>query len=136
MQTSSGNRRNWSGHLLGEGLPEFSFNLIAGTQGSRKTTLAQQIMVSLATPDNRTPFFTVPGEPALKMLRYQQQFLFFVITKVTDSIRFFNLTADLQEGNLDRLLSRFRDEVKDYAPPLFLLIHFDQSHGQRCRKNR
>ena len=34
-------------NLLGGGLPEFSFNLIAGTPGSGKTTLAHQIMFSL-----------------------------------------------------------------------------------------
>ncbi len=63
-------------NLLGGGVPEFSFNLIAGTPGSGKTTLAHQIMFSLAKPDNRALFFTVLGEPALKMLRYQQQFPF------------------------------------------------------------
>ena len=33
--------------ILGGGLPEFSFNLIAGTPGSGKTTLAHQIMFAL-----------------------------------------------------------------------------------------
>ena len=68
-------------NLLGGGLPEFSFNLIAGTPGSGKTTLAHQIMFSLATPSNRALFFTVLGEPALKMLRYQQQFPFSISKK-------------------------------------------------------
>lgn len=60
--------------LLGGGLPEFSFNLLAGTLGSGKTTLAHQIMFSLANPDRRALFFTVPGESPLKMLRYQPAF--------------------------------------------------------------
>jgi circadian clock protein KaiC len=111
-------------NLLGGGLPEFSFNLIAGAPGSGKTTLAHQIMFSLAKPDNRALFFTVLGEPALKMLRYQQQFLFFDITKVNDSIRFVNLSADLLEGNFDRVLSRISDEVKDYAPSLVFVDSF------------
>jgi predicted ATP-dependent serine protease len=34
--------------ILGGGLPEFSFNLIVGPPGSGKTTLAHQIMFSLA----------------------------------------------------------------------------------------
>ncbi|HWT72906.1 MAG TPA: ATPase domain-containing protein, partial [Oxalicibacterium sp.] len=59
--------------LLGGGLSEFSFNLIAGAPGSGKTTLAHQIMFSLAGPQRRALFFTVLGEPPLKMLRYQQQ---------------------------------------------------------------
>ncbi|MHB1174433.1 MAG: ATPase domain-containing protein [Sulfuriferula sp.] len=111
-------------NMLGGGLPEFSFNLIAGTPGSGKTTLAHQIMFSLAKPDNRALFFTVLGEPALKMLRYQQQFSFFDITKVNQSIRFVNLSADLLEGNFDRVLERIAEEVKAFAPSLVFVDSF------------
>ncbi len=111
-------------NLLGGGLPEFSFNLIAGTPGSGKTTLAHQIMFSLANPDNRALFFTVLGEPPLKMLRYQQQFAFFDINKVNESIRFVNLSADLLEGNFDRVLERIVQEVQDYAPSLVFVDSF------------
>ncbi|TBR14521.1 MAG: AAA family ATPase, partial [Rugosibacter sp.] len=111
-------------NLLGGGLPEFSFNLIAGTPGGGKTTLAHQIMSSLASPDNRALFFTVLGEPALKMLRYQQQFSFFDINKVNQSVRFVNLSADLLEGDFDHVLSRIDEEVKDYAPSLVFVDSF------------
>ncbi|MFC3111455.1 RAD55 family ATPase, partial [Undibacterium arcticum] len=111
-------------NLVGGGIPEFSFNLIAGTPGSGKTTLAHQIMFSLATPDHRALFFTVLGEPALKMLRYQQQFPFFDINKVNESIRFVNLSADILEGDFDRVLSRIAAEVKDYAPSLVVVDSF------------
>ena len=111
-------------NLLGGGLPEFSFNLIAGTPGSGKTTLAQQIMFSLANPKYRALFFTVLGEPALKMLRYQQQFTFFDPDKVNDSIRFVNLSAELQAGDFDRVLTRITDEVKAYAPSLVFVDSF------------
>ena len=111
-------------NLLGGGLPEFSFNVIAGTPGTGKTTLAHQIMFSLANPDNRALFFTVLGEPALKMLRYQQQFPFFDIDKINESIRFVNLSTDLMEGNFDRVSSRIAEEVKDYAPNLVFVDSF------------
>lgn len=110
--------------LLGGGLPEFSFNLIAGTPGSGKTTLAHQVMFSLATPDNRALFFTVLGEPALKMLRYQQQFPFFDSEKINDSIRFVNLSIDLLEGDFDRVLSRIVEEVRDFSPSLVFVDSF------------
>ncbi len=111
-------------NLLGGGLPEFSFNLIAGTPGSGKTTLAHQIMFSLANPDNRALFFTVLGEPALKMLRYQQQYAFFDINKINESIRFVNLSADILEGDFDHVLSRMVEEVKAYAPSLVFVDSF------------
>ncbi len=111
-------------NLLGGGLPEFSFNLIAGTPGSGKTTLAHQIMFSLARPDNRALFFTVLGEPAIKMLRYQQQFTFFDLDKINDAIRFVNLSEDLLEGNFDRVLERIAKEVQDYVPSLVFVDSF------------
>ena len=63
--------------VLGGGIPEYSFNLIAGGPGSGKTTLAQQIMFATASADRPALFITILGEPPLKMLRYQQQFSFF-----------------------------------------------------------
>jgi circadian clock protein KaiC len=111
-------------NLLGGGLPEFSFNLIAGTPGSGKTTLAHQIMFSLANPDCRALFFTVLGEPALKMLRYQQQFPFFDIDKVNESVRFVNLSQDLLQGDFDSVLARIDQEVQDYAPSLVFVDSF------------
>jgi circadian clock protein KaiC len=111
-------------NLLGGGLPEYSFNLIAGTPGSGKTTLAHQIMFSLANPNNRALFFTVLGEPTLKMLRYQQQFPFFEASKLKDSIRYINLAADLVDGDFDRVLARIIEEVKNYAPSLVFVDSF------------
>ncbi len=110
--------------LLGGGLPEFSFNLIAGTPGSGKTTLAHQMMFALAKPDHRALFFTVLGEPALKMLRYQQQFGFFDVNKINDSIRFVNLSDDLLEGDFARVLTRIEEEVQAFAPSLVFVDSF------------
>ena len=111
-------------NLLGGGLPEFSFNLIAGTPGSGKTTLAHQIMFSLAKPDNRAIFFTVLGEPAMKMLRYQQQFPFFDLDKLNQSIRYVNLSEDLVEGDFSHALERISEEVKNFSPSLVFVDSF------------
>jgi len=121
-------------NLLGGGLPEFSFNLIAGTPGSGKTTLAHQIMFSLTNPNNRALYFTVLGEPVLKMLRYQQQFPFFDFNKVNDSIRFVNLSAELLDGDFDRVLSRIAEEVQDYSPSLVFVDSF-RSVVQTAKQN-
>ncbi len=110
--------------LLGGGLPEFSFNLLAGPPGSGKTTLAHQIMFSLAAPNCRALFFTVLGEPPLKMLRYQQQFPFFDIDKVNDSIKFVNLAADLLDGDFERVLARIAEEVRNFSPSLVFVDSF------------
>src|SRR5476649_1526652 len=77
--------------ILGGGLPEFSFNIIAATPGCGKTTLAHQIVFANATPKKPALYFTVLGEPAMKMLRHQQQFSFFDESKLGKAVRFINL---------------------------------------------
>jgi circadian clock protein KaiC len=98
--------------VLGGGLPEFSFNLIAGAPGCGKTTLAHQIMFALATPECPALYFTVLGEPPLKMLRYQQQFNFFDSNKVNSSIHFISLAEDIANGDLNKILIRIAAEVE------------------------
>ena len=110
--------------ILGGGLPEFSFNLIVGAPGSGKTTLAHQIMFALATPKRRALYFTVVGEPPLKMLRYQQQYEFFDLKKVGKSIRFVSVGQDVASGTLDQLLERIVGEVEATDPALVFVDSF------------
>ena len=110
--------------VLGGGLPEFSFNLIAGQPGSGKTTLAHQIMFALATPERPAIYFTVLGEPPLKMLRYQQQFDYFDNEAVNQRVRFVSLSDDAMTGDLDRVLQRIVDEVAAHNPGLIFVDSF------------
>jgi len=109
---------------LGGGLPEFSFNLIAGSPGSGKTTLAHQMMFALATVERPALYFTVLGEPPLKMLRYQQQFNFFDLDKLNRSIRFINLAEDTVAGDIDKVLARIVSEVEARGPGLVFIDSF------------
>ncbi|MBD8655986.1 AAA family ATPase [Oxalobacteraceae sp. CFBP 13730] len=118
--------------LLGGGLSEFSFNLIAGPPGSGKTTLAHQIMFSIATTERRALFFTVLGEPPLKMLRYQQQYSFFDMQKVGTAVRYVNLAEDLRAGDFSTVLARMMKEVEDFAPSLVFVDSF-RSVAQTAR---
>jgi circadian clock protein KaiC len=96
------------------GLPEYSFNIIAGAPGCGKTTLAHQIMFANASPKTPAIYFTVLGEPAIKMLRYQQQFSFFDISKIDDgSIRFANLSQLVLEKDLSAVLDEIIKQVEE-----------------------
>src|SRR5438477_1035062 len=98
--------------ILGGGLPEFSFNLIAGAPGAGKTTLVQQIMFSLSGPDHPALYITVAGEPPLKMLRYQQQYTYFDPARVNESVHYLNLSQDVVNGKLEQLLGRIVEKVE------------------------
>jgi circadian clock protein KaiC len=110
--------------ILGGGLPEFSFNVIAGAPGAGKTTLAQQIMFALSGPDRPALYITVAGEPPLKMLRYQQQFTYFDLARVNESVRYVNLSQDIVNGRLDQLLARIVREVEATSPRVVVVDSF------------
>src|SRR3954454_8699813 len=86
--------------VFGGGLPEYSFNLLAGTPGSGKTTLIHQLTFANASLERPALYFTVVGEPPLKMLRYQQQMAFFEPEKVGTAIQFIDLSKEVLTGDL------------------------------------
>jgi len=107
--------------VLGGGLCEYSFNLIAGAPGAGKTTLVQQVLFANATPQRPALFFTVLGEPTIKMLRYQRQLGFFDAARVPSCVRFVNLAADAASGDLDVVLERIVASVAS-ASPAFVAV--------------
>lgn len=110
--------------VLGGGLPEFSLNVIAGGPGAGKTTLAQQIVFANATPERPALYFTVLGEPSVKMLRYQQQFAFFEPALVGNGVQFVNLSDEVLSGDLDAVLARMTSEVERIMPGVVVVDSF------------
>jgi circadian clock protein KaiC len=110
--------------IVGGGLPEFSFNIIAGAPGSGKTTLAHQFVFANATPERPALYFTVLGESAIKMLRYQQQYTFFDPAKLPNSIRFINLSQVVLEKDLGAVLQEIIEEVEKANPAVVVVDSF------------
>jgi circadian clock protein KaiC len=110
--------------ILGGGIPEYSFNLIAGEPGTGKTTLAHQIAFRNAGPERTALYFTVLGEPAIKMLRYQQQYSFFDPSKVNESIRFVNLSDEAMDNGLEGVLERIVRNVEESAADIVVVDSF------------
>jgi circadian clock protein KaiC len=110
--------------VLGGGLPELSFNLIAGGPGSGKTTLTMQLLFANATKERPALYFTLLGETGLKMLRYQQQFDFFDLKRVGSEVHFLNLSEEALTGDLDGVLKRITEEIDRLHPAVVVVDSF------------
>lgn len=110
--------------ILGGSLPRLSFNLIAGSPGSGKTTLTQQIIFANATPERPALYFTVLGEPAVKLLRYQREFTFFDPALVASAVHYINLSEEALELDLNVVLARIVTEVARFNPGIVVVDSF------------
>jgi circadian clock protein KaiC len=110
--------------VLGGGLPEYSFNLIAGAPGCGKTTLIHQLAFANASEERPAVYFTVVGEPPLKMLRYQQQMAFFDAEKAGTAIRFVDLSQEVLGGDLGPVLEKIIHYVETINPAIVVVDSF------------
>ena len=69
-------------------------------------------------------YFTVLGESAIKMLRYQQQYTFFDPAKLPDAIRFINLSQVVLEKDLGAVLEEITKEVEKANPAVVVVDSF------------
>ena len=110
--------------VLGGGIPQYSFNVIAGPPGAGKTTLAQQVAFANATAERPALYFTVLGEPPIKMLRYQQQFSFFDTDRVGADVQFLNLSDEMLARDFTVVLDRLTAEVQRTDPSIVIVDSF------------
>jgi circadian clock protein KaiC len=110
--------------ILGGGLPELSLSLIAGPPGAGKTTLAQQMLFHAATAARPAIYFSVFGEPAVKLLRYQQQFTFFDPGRVGREVFYVDLADAMRDGGVRAMLKAITSEVERRNPGLIALDSF------------
>jgi len=110
--------------ILGGGIPEFSFNIIGGAPGSGKTTIAHQFVFANAAAERPALYFTILGEPAIKMLRYQQQYDFFDPAFLGSAIRFVNLGDILLEQGLSGVLAEIVKQVEEINPGIVVVDSF------------
>ena len=69
-------------------------------------------------------YFTVLGEPPLKMLRHAQQYAFFDPSKVGGAVRFVNLSAEAMDHDLDSVMKRMLAEVEALHPSIVVVDSF------------
>lgn len=110
--------------ILGGGLPHLSLTIIAGAPGTGKTTLAHQMIFHNGTAERPALYFSVLGEPTVKLLRYQQQFSFFEPERVGREVIYFDLADAVRHGGVSAGLRFITDMVKQHSPGLVAVDSF------------
>jgi circadian clock protein KaiC len=93
-------------------------------------------MFANATVERPALYFTVLGEPTLKMLRYQRQFKYFDPDLAGSAIQFVNLSAEVLDRNLDDVLKRIVSEVERAKPGIVVVDSFRTIGGQAGSSQR
>ncbi len=82
-------------------------------------------MFANATPARRAIYFSINGEPAIKMLRYQQQYEFFDGEKIGDgTVRFVHLGQQAFDGGMTSVLDAIVAEIEASRPGLVFVDSF------------
>ncbi|MGZ3684912.1 MAG: RAD55 family ATPase [Bdellovibrionota bacterium] len=111
--------------ILSGGLPRGTLTVIAGTPGSGKTILSQQIAFNNATPASPVLFFQTLSEPTAKTLRYVRQFSLFDPKKLEDgSVQFVDLGEIMRADGLEKAISLLMTHLKRVKPAFVVIDSF------------
>lgn len=110
--------------ILNGGLPTGSVTVVAGSPGSGKTTLVQQICFHNASAGNRVLSFSTLSEPTAKTLRYLQQFSFFDPKKLNTDVQFVDLGGLLRTSGLDAAAALIMQHLKRVKPAMVVIDSF------------
>ncbi len=111
--------------ILGGGLIEHSLTVFAGTPGSGKTILSQQIIFENASVESKAIFFQTLSEPTAKTLKYIKQFNFYAQSKLDDgSIEFIDLGDILRLDGLEKAIELMMNHVARLKPNFVVIDSF------------
>lgn len=109
--------------ILGGGVPRRSVVLIAGEPGSGKTVMTLQMVFAAAVRGQRSLYFTTLSEPAVKVMRFMQQFEFFDPSALDQQVVLADLGRFLREGAA-ATLAELERRVADIEPDFVVVDSF------------
>lgn len=107
--------------ILQGGVPKGSTVLVVGRPGSGKTVLAHQIISFNAALNKKCIYFTTLSEPQVKILRFQQTFSYFDISKVGKSIIYRDMGEVLYKKGPAAALALVDEVLKEHQPDLIVV---------------
>jgi circadian clock protein KaiC len=115
--------------ILGGGFPAGSVTVVMGEPGSGKTVFTLQMMFHLARQGKKKClYFTTLSEPALKVIRFMQQFSFFDARLLEDRITFADLGAVIRTEGPEEAIARVKDRVENEEPAFVAIDSFKAIH--------
>lgn len=114
--------------ILNGGLARYSVNVIAGTPGTGKTILAQQIVFQNARRNRKVPYLVTVSEPTIKLLRYSQRFSFFDARRVGQNVIYLDIGSILLEHGLDEVSRQIEQYTRESAPVILAIDSFKAIH--------
>ncbi len=109
--------------ILGGGIPTRSVVVIAGEPGSGKTIMTLQLLFAAARRGQDSLYFTTLSEPALKVIRYAQQFDFFDAELFERHIHFKDLGTALR-GGVAQTMNEIERLVAEREPAFVVIDSF------------
>lgn len=109
--------------ILGGGIPTHSVVIVAGEPGSGKTLMTLQLVFRAARAGKRVLYFTTLAEPAMKLVRYMQQFEFFDAKLLDGPVRFIDLGKEVREGAAS-VMSALEERVAEAEPDYVVIDSF------------
>lgn len=111
--------------ILSGGIPAGSLTVLAGSPGSGKTILSQQIAFENCGPDSKVIFFQTLSEPTAKTLKYLKQFNFFDQKKLDAGyIEFIDLGDILRLDGLEKTIALLMGHIKRFKPSIVIIDSF------------
>lgn len=116
--------RNLDEILFG-GVPQGSLIVLAGTPGSGKTILTQQIIFNNATADRKALFVQTLSEPTAKTLKYLKNFDFFDSKLLNEEvIHFVDLGGIMRNEGLEQAVKALMENIKRVNPSFVVIDSF------------
>jgi len=111
--------------LFEGGLPKSSVIVVAGSPGTGKTTLTQQICFHTASLAQPVLYFSTLSEPTAKTLRNLRQFAFFDAAKLdSGAMQFIDLGVILRTSGLEDASKLVMEQVKKIKPAIVVIDSF------------
>lgn len=101
--------------VLNGGFPGNSINILMGRPGTGKTVLANSILFANASPERKGMYLGTVSEPLAKTLRYLQDFDFFRVEAVQESVIYEDISQIItRQGSLQEVIATVVGLIREH----------------------